>query len=69
MAHNMATAAQSLGLYGLLNKTGVWAGKKVEDLGSSPAVQQAIKSVILGGGSAARQQVPGPLDQLFMPGN
>ena len=69
MAHNAATAAETFGLYGGLNRFGTWAGKKVEDLGSSPYVQQAIKSVILGGGSAARQQVPGPLDQLFMPGN
>jgi hypothetical protein len=68
-AHNMGTAAEAFGLYGGLNRFGTWAGKKVEDLGSSPYVQQAIKSVILGGGSTARQQVPGPLDQLFMPGN
>jgi hypothetical protein len=68
-AHHMATAAETLGLYGGLKKLGDWAGTKVEDLGSSPAVQQAIKSVILGGGSAVRQQIPGPLDQLFMPGN
>jgi hypothetical protein len=69
MAHNFATAAEGLGLYGGLSRLGNWAGKQVEDLGSSPYVQQAVKSVILGGGSAARQQVPGPLDQLFMPGN
>ena len=69
MTHNMATAAEGLGLYGGLSRLGGWAGRQVEDLGSSPYVQQAIKSVILGGGSAARQQVPGPLDQLFMPGN
>jgi hypothetical protein len=69
MVHNMETAAETFGAYGLMNRLGSWAGRKVEDLGSSPAVQQAIKSVILGGGSAARQQVPGPLDQLFMPGN
>lgn len=68
MAHNAATAAQTLGLYGLMSRAGTWAGKQVEDLGSSPYVQQAIKSVILGGGSAARQQVPGPLDQLIRPG-
>lgn len=67
-AHNMGTAAEAFGLYGGLNRFGTWAGKKVEDLGSSPYVQQAIKSVILGGGSAARQQVPGPLDQLIWPG-
>jgi hypothetical protein len=69
MAHHLGAAASSLGLYGGLNRLGSWAGRQVEDLGSSPYVQQAIKSVILGGGSAARQQVPGPLDQLFMPGN
>ena len=69
MAHNMATAAEGFGLYGGLSRLGGWAGRQVEGLGSSPAVQQAIKSVILGGGSAARQQIPGPLDQLFMPGN
>lgn len=69
MAHNMATAAETFGAYGLMSRAGNWAGRQVEDLGSSPYVQQAIKSVILGGGSAARQQVPGPLDQLFMPGN
>lgn len=69
MTHNLMTAAEGLGLYGGLSKLGGWTGKKVEDLGSSPFVQQAIKSVILGGGSAARQQIPGPLDQLFMPGN
>jgi hypothetical protein len=68
MAHNIATAAQTFGLYGLMSRGGAWAGKQVEDLGSSPYVQQAIKSLILGGGSAARQQVPGPLDQLIWPG-
>jgi hypothetical protein len=66
---NMKTAAEALGLFGFMNKWGNRAGKMVEDFGSSPAVQQAIKSAILGGGSAARQQIPGPLDQLFMPGN
>ena len=52
-----ATAAEALGLYGLMNKLATWAGKQVEDLGSSPDVQQAIKSVILGrgiGGASAR---------------
>ena len=68
MAHNMAAAAQTFGLYGLMSRAGNWAGKQVEDLGSSPTVQQAIKSVILGGGGATRQQVPGPLDQLIWPG-
>jgi hypothetical protein len=68
IAHHMGHAAEVLGLYGGMSKLGNWAGKQVEDLGSSPYVQQAIKSLTLGAGSAARQQVPGPLDQLIWPG-
>jgi hypothetical protein len=65
--HDLATAAGVLGAYGGLSRFGNFVGKQVEDLGSSPYVQQAIKSLTLGAGSAARQQT-GPLDQYFMPG-
>jgi hypothetical protein len=55
-----------LGLYKGMDSVANWAGEKGKDLISSPAAQQAIKNLILGGGSAARQYA-GPYDQ-WIPG-
>jgi hypothetical protein len=50
------------GIYKGMDKVADWAGETGKDLISSPAAQQAIKNLILGGGSAARQYA-GPYDQ------
>ena len=54
------------GLYKGMDKFADWAGEKGKDLISTPAAQQAIKSLVLGGGSAARNYA-GPYDQ-WIPG-
>lgn len=55
-----------MGLYKMMDKTADWAGEKGKDLLSTPAAQQAIKSLVLGAGSAFRQGT-GPYDQ-WIPG-
>jgi hypothetical protein len=55
-----------LGVYAGLNKAGEWAGEQAKNVASSPYTQQAIKSLILGGGSQVRQNA-GPYDQ-WIPG-
>ena len=56
-----------MGIYKVMDKTADWAGEQGKNLVSSPAAQQAIKSLILGGGSAARNYA-GPYDQ-WIPGS
>ena len=61
-------APELLGLYKGMDKVADWAGEKGKDLVSSPAVQQAIQNLFLGGGSALRQgEGPGLYNQ-WIPG-
>jgi hypothetical protein len=55
-----------MGLYKATDKAVDWVGDRSKDLVSSPAAQQAIRSLILGGTSAARNYA-GPYDQ-WIPG-
>jgi hypothetical protein len=56
----------ALGGYALMRNLSEGAGERAKELASSPAAQQAIKSLILGGSSAFRQGA-GPWDQ-WIPG-
>jgi hypothetical protein len=55
------------GLYKMIDKGADWAGEQGKALVSSPEVQQAIKSLVLGAGSAARQAT-GPYNQWIIGG-
>jgi hypothetical protein len=52
----MKEGATLLGGLPSIDEAGKWAGEQVGSLAGTPAVRQAIQNLILGGGSALRQQ-------------